>query len=137
MDKTFLAFLAVGIGFLYFVTTFVGDIQKEDEAYRNKGYEQEHKYDAYTGVDSVGRNVLNLLGVDANTQVAAWNDSKLKEEFLALFPDFDEMKKFVRERINGDALKAKLQAQIGSVEDKFFSGTMSAEQAKQALGSLK
>ncbi len=137
MDKTFLVFVAVGIGFLYFVTSFVGDIQEEDEKYRNKGYELEHKYDAYTAVDSVGRDVLNLLGVDANTQVAAWNESKLKKEFLELFPDFDEMKKFVKERINGDALKAKLQAQILSVEDKFFSGTMSAEQAKQALGSLK
>ena len=137
MDKTFLAFIAVGIGFLYFVTSFVGDIQEEDEKYRNKGYEKEHKYDAYAGVDSVGRDVLNLLGADANTQVAAWNESKLKKEFLTLFPDFDEMKKFARERINGDVLKAKLQAQILSVEDQFFSGTMTADQAKQALSSLK
>ena len=137
MDKTFLAFIAVGIGFLYFVTTFVGDIQEEDEKYRNKGYNQEHKYDAYTGVDSVGRDVLNLLGVDANTQVSAWNESKLKDEYLTLFPDFDEMKKFIKERINGDALKGKLQTQINSVEDQFFSGTMTAEQAKQTLGSLK
>jgi len=137
MDKTFLVFVVIGIGFLYFVTNFVGGIQKEDEQYRNKGYEQEHKYDAYAGVDSVGRNVLNLLGADANTQVSAWNESKLKEEFLALFPDFDEMKKFANERINGDPLKTKLQAQILSVEDKFFSGSMTADQAKQALGSLK
>jgi len=137
MDKTFLVFVAVGIGFLYFVTTFVGGIQEEDEKYRNKGYEQEHKYDAYAGVDSVGRDVLNLLGVDANTQVSVWNESKLKEEFLTFFPDFDEMKKFVNERINGDALKTKLQAQILSVEDKFFSGSITADQAKQALSSLK
>jgi hypothetical protein len=47
------------------------------------------------------------------------------------------MKKFVNERINGAALSAKLLAQIKSVEDQFFSGTMTAEQARQALGSLK
>jgi len=137
MDKTFLVYVAVGIGFLYFITTFVGSVQHEDVKYRNKGYEQEHKYDAYTGVDSVGRDVLNLVGVDPNTQVSVWKESKLKKEFLALFPDFDEMKKFVNERINGDALKTKLQAQILSVEDKFFSGSMTADQAKQALSSLK
>jgi len=137
MDKTFLVFVAVGIGFLYFVTTFVGGIQEEDEQYRNKGYDQEHRYDAYAGVDSVGRDVLNLLGQDLKTQIAVWNASKLKEEFITLFPDFDEMKKFVKERINGDALKNKLQAQILSVEDKFFSGSMTADQAKQALSSLK
>jgi len=137
MDKTFLVFVAIGIGFLYFVTNFVGDIQAEDDKYRNKAYEQEHKYDAYQGVDSVGRSVLNLLGTDPKTQVAAWNESKVKEEFVSLFPDFDEMKKFAKERINGDALQAKLLERIKSVEDGFFTGTMTAEQAKQELGTLK
>jgi len=137
MDKTFLFFVAVGIGFLYFITTFVGGIQEKDEKFRNEGYNQEHRYDAYAGVDSVGRDVLNLLGQDLKTQIAVWNASKVKEEFIALFPDFDEMKKFVKERINGDALSAKLLAQIKSVEDQFFAGTITAEQAKHTLSSLK
>ncbi len=137
MDKSFLVFIAIGIGFLYFITSFVGDIQEEDDKYRNKAYEQKHKYDAYQGVDSVGRNVLNLLGTDPKTQVAAWNESKVKEEFVSLFPDFDEMKKFAKERINGDALQAKLLKHIKFVEDGFFTGTMTTEQAKQELGTLK
>jgi len=137
MDKSFLVFIAIGIGFLYFITSFVGDIQEEDDKYRNKAYEQKHKYDAYQGVDSVGRNVLNLLGADPKTQVAAWNESKVKEEFVSLFPDFDEMKKFAKERINGDALQAKLLKHIKFVEDGFFTGTMTTEQAKQELGTLK
>ncbi len=137
MDKTFLFFVAVGLGFLYFVTNFVGDIQEEDEKYRNKGYEQEHKYDKYQTVDEVGQDILNLLGADVGTQVAAWNDSQLKDEFITLFPDFGDMKNFVRDRIKGDALSTKLLAQIKSVEDKFFSGTMTADQAKQELSSLK
>jgi len=137
MDKAFLVFIAIGIGFLYFITNFVGDIQEEDDKYRNKAYEKEHKYDAYQGVDSVGRSVLNLFDADPKTQVAAWNESRVKEEFVSLFPDFDEMKKFAKERINGDALQTKLLERIKSVEDGFFSGTMTAEQAKQALGTLK
>jgi hypothetical protein len=137
MDKSFLFFVLIGLGFLYFITSFVGDIQEEDDKYQNKAYEQEHKYDAYQGVDSVGRNVLNLLEVNPQTQVAAWNESKVKEEFVLLFPDFDEMKKFAQERINGEALQTKLLNKIKSVEDKFFSGAITAEQAKQVLGSLK
>jgi len=137
MDKTFLFFVAVGIAFLYFVTNFVGDIQEEDEKYRNNAYEQEHKYDKYKSVDSVGQDVLNVLGADAGTQVAAWNESSLKNEFLLLFPDFGDMKLFVKDRISGDALSTKLLLQIKSVEDKFFSGTMTAAQAKQELSSLK
>ena len=137
MDKMFLVFVLIGIGFLYFITNFVGDIQAEDDKYRNKGYELEHKYDKYLGVDSVGRNVLNLLGADPKTQVSAWNEGALKEEYLSLFPDFGQMHIFIKERIKGDALSAVLTKQLKSVEDQFFTGTISQEQAKQTLGSLK
>ncbi len=137
MDKTFLVFVAIGIGFLYFVTHFVGDIQAEDDKYANQAYTEEHKYDKYVGVDSVGRNVLNLLGVDGETQVAAWNEGKLKDEYLTLFPDFGQMKMFIDEQIKGDVLSVKLHAQLKDVEDKFFSGTMTQDQAKQALSSIK
>ena len=137
MDKTFLVYLAVGIGFLYFINSYVGDIQAEDEKYSNSEYGQEHKYDAYKGVDSIGRDILNLFGADSMTQVAAWNESNIKDEFLSLFPDFGEMKKFVDERINGDILSRKLLSKINLIEDKFFSGSITAEQAKIELGMLK
>ena len=137
MDKTFLVFVAIGIGFLYFVTNFVGDIQAEDDKYANEAYAQEHKYDKYVGVDSVGRNVLNLLGVDDATQIAAWNEGKLKDEYLTLFPDFGQMKMFVDEQIKGDVLSTKPNVQLKDVEDKFFSGTMTQDQARQALSSVK
>jgi len=137
MDKTFMVFVAIGIGFLYFVTNFVGDIQEEDENYRNKSYVKEHQYDQYMGVDSVGRNVLNLLSADDATQVAAWNDTSLKDEYMALFPDFSFMKTFINERVKGESLKKKLLKQLSTVEDKFFSGTITAEQAKHELSSLK
>jgi len=137
MDKTFLVFVAIGIGFLYFVTNFVGDIQAEDDKYANQAYTQEHKYDKYVGVDSVGRNVLNLLGADSVTQMAAWNEGGLKEEYLSLFPDFGQMKIFINERIKGEALSVSLSQQLKNVEDKFFSGLMTQEQAKQELSSIK
>ncbi len=137
MDKTFLVFLAIGIGFLYFITHFVSGIQAEDEQYRNSEYEQKHKYDAYKGVDSVGRDVLNAIGVDARTQIAAWNEGSLKQEFLELYPDFALMKDFIKNRVNGEPIKSKLLKQVDDVETKFFSGALSPEQAKSALGKLK
>ena len=137
MDKSFLVFVAIGLGFLYLTVNFIGDIQEDDEKYRNKGYNQEHKYDKYKTVDGVGQEVLNLLGADAKTQIAAWNESKLKDEFILLFPDFGDMKNFVNDRINGEVLKTKLLAQINSVEDRFFSGSITVDQAKQEFSSLK
>ncbi len=137
MDKFFLAFVAIGLGFLYLTVNFVGDIQEDDEKYRNKGYDQKHMYDKYQTVDAVGQDILNLLGADAGTQVTVWNNSRLKDEFLLLFPDFANMKTFVKDRINGDALSTKLLAQIGSVEDRYFSGAITADQARQEFSSLK
>ncbi len=137
MDKSFLVFVVIGLGFLYLTVNFVGDIQEDDEKYRNKGYDQKHMYDKYQTVDSVGQEVLNLLGADAKTQIAAWNKTKLKDEYILLFPDFGAMKNFVNDRINGEVLKTKLLTQIKSVEDRFFSGDITADQAKQEFSSLK
>jgi len=137
MDKSLLIFIAIGLGALYLVTNFIGDIQAEDDAYRNKDYVIAHKYDQYKSVDSIGQPMLVVNDADAKTQVAAWNASIVKEEFFELFPAYAEMKKFVKDRIIGDTLQAKLLKTIDTVEGKFFSGTLSAEQAKQMLGSVK
>jgi hypothetical protein len=137
MDKSLMFFIAIGMGFLYFVTNFVGDIQAEDDAYANNDYKQEHIYDKYQAIDSIGQEMLDLTGADAKTQLGAWNNSMLKDEFLELFPRFDEMKNFVKDRIRGKILQNKLTTTINTIEDKFFSGAVDAEQAKRKLSSLK
>jgi len=130
-------FIAIGMGFLYFVTSFVGDIQAEDDKYANNDYKQEHKYDKYETVDSVGQDILDLTGVPANVQIAVWNDSVLQDDFLELFPDFSEMKLFVADRVVGQFLQNKLNQKLEKAEDKFFSGSITVEQAKRELSSFK
>ena len=137
MDKSLMFFIAIGLGFLYFVTNFVGDIQAEDDAYANNDYKQEHIYDAYKKVDSVGQDILDVTGADASTQLGAWNSSLLKDEFLDLFPDFTEMKNFINDRIRGKILRDKLNKKVTEIEDKFFSGGITAEDAKRELSTLK
>ena len=137
MDKSLMFFIAIGLGFLYFVTNFVGDIQAEDDAYANNDYKQEHIYDAYKKVDSVGQDILDVTGADAKTQLGAWNSSLLKDEFLDLFPDFTEMKNFINDRIRGKILRDKLNKKVTEIEDKFFSGGITAEDAKRELSTLK
>jgi len=136
MDKSLMIFIAVGIGFLYFITNFVGEIQ-EDDNLQNNEYREKHKYDAYQSADSIGREILDMTGASASMQVAAWNKSKLKDEFLTLFPDFEEMKIFAQERVRGTILQEKLIGAINDVENQYFSGTINAEGAKRALSSLK
>lgn len=136
MDKSLFIFILIGVGFLYFITNFVGDIQ-EDEKFQNEEYKQKHQYDQYQSVDSIGRDILDMTGAPLNTQVQAWNNSALKTEFLELFPDFSDMKMFINERVRGDVLTAKLTASVNTVESKYFSGSMNAEQAKRELSLLK
>ncbi len=136
MDKSFLVFMGIGIGVLYLTTNFIGDIQQEDDRYQNEEYKEKNQFNKYQTIDSIGRSVLDLTGVDSSTQLKAWNKSNLKNEFLEVFPDFDEMKKFVKERTRGDALQTKLRRTIDTVENGYFSGTMSAEEAKRMLSSL-
>jgi hypothetical protein len=136
MDKSLFFFVVIGVGFLYFITQFVGDIQ-EDEKFQSEEYKQKHQYTKYKSVDSIGRDILDMTGAPIDIQVGAWNNSELKTEFLTLFPDFSEMKIFVKERVRGEALQAKLTAQIDHVESQYFSGSMDAEQAKREFGLLK
>ena len=136
MDKSLMIFIAVGIGFLYFITNFVGEIQ-EDDNLQNNEYKEKHKYDAYQNVDSIGQEILDVTGAATSVQVAAWNASILKNDFLMLFPDFSEMKVFVDERVRGKAVQEKLINSVNDAEDQYFSGTMNAEQAKRSLDTLK
>jgi len=137
MDKSLFVFIAIGAAFLYFITNFIGDIQKEDDTFQNQEYKLKHKYDQYHSVDSIGQEILDVVGADKETQFAAWNSSHLKDEFLQLFPDFDEMKKFIKMRVRGEILQKKLYEIVDQVEGDYFSGTMNAEQAKRSLAALK
>jgi len=136
MDKSLFIFILIGVGFLYFITNFVGDIQ-QDEKFQSEEYKQKHQYDQYHSVDSIGREILDMTGAPVSTQVQAWNNSALKTEFIALFPDFSDMKMFINERVRGEALKAKLIGSVDQVESKYFSGAMNAEDAKRELSMLK
>lgn len=137
MDKSLMIFIAVGVGFLYVITNFIGGIQQEDDRYANNDYKQEHKYDAYKKVDSVGQDILDVTGANQNIQLGAWNHSSLKDEFLDLFPDFTEMKHFIHDRLRGKILQDKLRKKVSTIEGKFFSGGITAEDAKRELSTLK
>jgi hypothetical protein len=135
-DKSFMVFVAVGIGFYYLITTYVGEIQNEDTSYQSSEYGKEHQFDQYHTVDSIGQDILDVTLADPATQIKAWDASAIKAEYLEIFPDFDTMKGFVKNRVRGEELVNKLLKKTSEVEDKFFSGSMSAEQAKRALNQL-
>ena len=103
MDKSLFIYILVGFSFFYMMTSFVENLQVEDDRYRNKNYNNEHQYDKYQSTDSVGQSVLKIEGIKLPVQIKAWNASPIKAEWLVLFPNFSAMKSFVSDRVQGQA----------------------------------
>ena len=135
MDKTLIVFLIIGAGFFYFVMNLVNETNSEDDKYLNTMSQQE-QYAKYQKVDSIGQEILDVTLADPVTQLKVWNASQIKQEFLELFPDFDTMRGFVKNRVRGENLVQKLTQKINETEDKFFSGSIDTEQAKRMLDKL-
>lgn len=131
MDKSLMIFVAVGIGFLYLLTDFIGNIQEEDENLQSTEYKEKHKLDGFKRYDSIGRKILDVRGEPDFVQVEAWNKAtEFRKEFLEIFPDFTEMRFFVKERLRGEEVQAKLLKKIYKIEGDFLSGSISSEDAK-------
>ena len=137
MDKNFMVFMAIGVGALYYVTNTVKDIQEGDPAIQSEEYKDKHKFDSYQTVDSIGQDILDVTDIPLSEQIEAWNNTPLKQEAISLFPDFTEIKLFVKERLRGDELKSHLNSAIEKIEADFFSGKINSESAQRKLGKIK
>ena len=135
MDKSLMVFILIGGLFFYFVMDLVKDTNAAD-GYATTAAE-ENPYAKYQTEDSIGEKILDVSLADPVTQLKAWQASDIRKEFLDLFPDFDTMHGFVKNRVRGEPLVQKLNKTIKEVEDKFYSGTLTAEEAKRVLANLK
>ena len=137
MDKTFLVYVAAGAGFLYFINNFMQDINEEDPAFQtSSGMMQTEEYERYVKTDSVGEDVLDVRNIAPSKQIEIWNHVSLRKELADLFPDFETMRLFVKNSIEGEPLRSKLLKHIEQVEDDFLSGRTNAQDAKRALMKL-
>ena len=136
MDKSFMVFVAVGIGFYYGITNFVGDMEKDDGYPTTTMEQEEHKYDKYISHDSIGRTILIVDGLDRKTQLEAWRHSSIRDDFLSFYPEFDEMKTVIKERVMSKDLQVYLLDKTKEIERDFLSGTLDAEEAQRRLKSL-
>jgi len=135
MDKGLLMFLAIGLIAIYLVTNLIGDIQDDGEKQRGT-YKKDNKYEQYHVVDIVGDTILDVQNIDEKKQLEVWNNSEQKQEFMELFPNFDAMKRYVNNKIVGDALQEKLLKGIDDVEMQFISGTLNGERSKAKLNAI-
>jgi len=134
MDKGLLIFLTIGVISIYFITNFVGEIQRDSE--KQTGTYQKKRDKQYYSTNIVGDTILDVHNLEVKKQLEIWNNSELKQEFMELFPNFDAMKRYVNDKIVGDALQEKLLKRIDDVEIQFISGTLNGEQSKSKLNAI-
>jgi len=85
-------------------------------------------------VDVNGREVLQLQTLSMQEKKNLWNHSTLKNDMLALFPDFSEIDYFINNQVEDDGLfKQELLDHINHVEEEYIGGSISEEQAKASL----
>ncbi len=137
MSRNMIIIAGVGAGFFYLITNFVGTVQQDDVRYQNEAYKVDHQFDQYQSTDSIGRKILYFTGDHPDQEMAAWNRSSLKQEFLEIFPDFKYLKLFVKERTRGEHFQQRHLRNIEEVEGEFLSGEITAEQAKRKIDLLK
>jgi len=136
LDKSFIIFLIVGIGFFYVVTDFVQDIEKDDGYPITTREQQAHKYDRYIHRDSIDRTILVVDDIDRTTQLEAWRHSDIKKDFLSFYPQFDEMRKVIKERVITKNFQSYLLDKVNTIEREFLSGSLTFDQSKKKLEQL-
>jgi len=92
-----------------------------------------HEKEFITG-DSNGKEVLQLKAISMEEKKKIWNNSTLKDDIFALFPNFSEIKYLIKNQIEDDGLfKQELLNHIDSVKEEYIGGRLSVEQAKVSL----
>jgi len=125
----------VAFAIVSFVTIIVNELTSEvDVSY---GF---HEKEFITGdnsnaiVDVNGKEILQLQAFSMEKKKKIWNNSTLKDDILALFPNFSEINYCINNQIEDDGLfKEKLLNHIDSIREKYIGGSLSVGEAKANL----
>jgi len=86
--------------------------------------------------DLSGQQVLDLEGVPPGECKEIWYESPLRKELLKLFPDFDAMREFAKERFLPSAFQRKLLKRIDATEEDYIDGSINFLQVTKRLSHL-
>ena len=133
MWKGLLVLGLIGLAFTYFVFNFVGEVEQDDGgAYAS----QELKGKAYYTEDILGDPLLNLQGLSMKSAREIWRASPMREEMLEKFPDFEEIKTYLGNRLAPSPFREYLLKKVDDIEGDYLGGAIGAESAKSRLESL-
>ena len=135
MNKT-LIFVSIILFFLISgLISFINDLNAEIDV--KHGFERtddSNKSVTDYGMNEYGDEVLLLDKFKENEKKMVWEKSIFHEEMLSLFPQFEEMRVLIQERVKeSGTFKERLIEHINSVENEYIAGQLDAKSAQKAL----
>ena len=128
MGKGLIVFLVIGAAMAYILIGFVNKLEDEDDRLKTQDKLIEQHDKQFYQKDVIGQNILVFKkDTPYSEKVAVWKRSPLREEFLDLVPNFEEMKHFARDRVLDKEFSKKLLEKVDKAEDDYFSGKISEQ----------
>jgi hypothetical protein len=115
------------------LVSFVNDLQ--EDVNQKSSYTKEET--THYIIDAAGESVLVLTGLSSSEKKVSWNASTVKEEMLALFPNFIEMKSLIDEKVEEEgSFKKMLLDNLSNVEESYIGGEINGQSAKASLSNF-
>jgi len=136
MDKGILIIFAIGAAFIYFAMSMFQvsdstDDSKWSDSSRDKPYVKYYKEDV------LGDKVLDLSGLPLAQAKTIWSTTPTKDKIAEKLPDFSLAKAEARNALAKGEFKQYLLHYLDNLEGKYLGGEVTADQAKEALSTLK
>ena len=135
MNKTLIIASIILFFLISGLISFINDLNSEVDV--KHGFERtdnSHKSATDYGMNEYGEEVLLLDKFKEKEKKLVWEKSIFHEEMLSFFPQFEEMRQLVHERVKeSGTFKERLIERINSVENEYIAGQLDAKSAKKAL----
>ena len=136
MDRGILVIFAIGAAFIYFALSMFNISSSTDDA-KWSGSGRKSPSAQYYKKDVLGDEVLDLSSVPLAQAKTIWAASPTKERIVSKLPDFSLAKAEAGNAVSDGKFKQYLLKYLDELEGKYLGGEISADQAKEALSTLK
>jgi len=135
MNKTLIIASIILFFLISGLISFINDLNAEVDV--KHGFERtdnSHKSTTDYGMNEYGEEILLLDKFRENEKKMVWEKSIFHEEMLNLFPQFEEMRRLVQERVEeSGTFKKRLLEHINAIENEYVAGQLDAKSAQKAL----
>jgi hypothetical protein len=136
MSQGLIIMIVIGVTLGYFLIGFVKTLDTDASEAIAKEQKIAGEDQSFHRKNSIGQTILVFENAPVEKKLETWKRSPLHKEFMQFFPNFNQMRLFVGDRIVDPEFQENLTAKINEIENAYFSGTMTKEQAFDALNSF-